>query len=145
MQGPASILLIDDQDDEALLVRRAIADTGYTGELSAVQSVMSARKYLESDAGPFIKLVLLDLKFPGPSGFDFLKWRGESSFSNRIPTVVLSNSDSQTDICQAYDLGANSYLNKPVSFTEFKDLIAAAISYWIDVNELPNDNGFGEL
>jgi CheY-like chemotaxis protein len=83
---------------------------------------------------PLPDLILLDLKMPGIDGFDVLKRIKETPKIKRIPVVILTSSKEQGDRALSYDIGANSYLVKPVSFTGFIEVIRQIEDYWLTLN-----------
>jgi DNA-binding response OmpR family regulator len=79
--------------------------------------------------------VLLDLKLPKVDGLQVLKILREDAHTRRLPVVVLSSSSEERDIVQSYELGANSYVRKPVDFAEFSEAVRQLAIYWLDLNE----------
>src|SRR5512140_200503 len=116
-----NILHVEDDPNDALLFQHACRKAGVSFDLRAVNDGDEAIAYLRGNADfcdrnkhPMPQLVLLDLKMPRLSGFDVLSWlRSETGFS-KLPVIVLTSSNHEMDIQRAYDLGANSYLVKPV-------------------------------
>jgi len=84
---------------------------------------------------PLPELVLLDLKLPKVDGLQVLKMLREDAHTRRLPVVVLSSSSEEHDIARSYDLGANSYVRKPVDFTEFSEAGGGGGIYWLGLNE----------
>jgi CheY-like chemotaxis protein len=82
-------------------------------------------------------VVLLDLKLPRRSGLEVLEWVRSQAPLRRLPIVVLTSSNQSQDVNRAYDLGANSYLVKPVDFDDLKAMIGKIHVYWIDLNTKP--------
>ncbi|HUU42111.1 MAG TPA: response regulator [Desulfatiglandales bacterium] len=82
-------------------------------------------------------LVLLDLKLPRKSGHEVLEWIHQQPTLKRLTVVVLTSSQQSSDINKAYDLGANSYLVKPVSFYALVDMVKSLDFYWFILNEKP--------
>jgi DNA-binding response OmpR family regulator len=83
-------------------------------------------------------LVLLDLKLPRRSGLEVLEWIREREGLKRLPVVVLTSSKEVADVNRAYDLGANSYLVKPVSFNSLLELVKSLEVYWLILNQKPD-------
>jgi CheY-like chemotaxis protein len=93
--------------------------------------------YANRERYPLPFLLLLDLKMPGTDGFEVLQWlRGETDL-RRLLVVVLTSSNLQADVDRAYELGANSYLVKPVEFAEMVNLIQRFEAYWSEINRTP--------
>jgi CheY-like chemotaxis protein len=139
-----TVLLVEDNVDDYLLVRRAFEKLGLGQPLWRVEDGEAAIRYLEGKGEyadrsiyPLPVLVLLDLKLPGLSGFDVLKWIRSQQVIRRIPVVVLTSSCDLRDINRAYELGANSYLKKPVSPADVEGMIAALGLYWLRWNQYP--------
>ncbi len=84
------------------------------------------------------KLILLDLKIPKIAGLDVLRAIKENPVTRIIPVVVLTSSRDEEDMLKSYSLGANSYIQKPVSFDEFRKLVQQLGSYWLEANLLPS-------
>ena len=82
-------------------------------------------------------LLLLDLKMPGTDGFEVLQWIRQQTDLKRLLIVVLTSSNLQADVDRAYELGANSYLVKPVSFDEMTNLVQRFEMYWTEINRTP--------
>ncbi len=138
------ILLVEDDPNDVLLIQRAFQKAGLRNTLKVVRDGEHAIEYL-SGQGPYANrerfplpfLVLLDLKMPGTDGFEVLRWvRGEPELK-RLLVVVLTSSNLQADVDRAYEMGANSYLVKPVEFDEMVHLIQRFEAYWTEINRTP--------
>lgn len=142
------ILLVEDNVDEQLLIRRAFTKARLSNALHVVGDGDTAVAYLAGEGEyanrsqhPLPCLVLLDLKLPRRSGHEVLEWkRGQAGIVGRIPVVVLTSSRESADVNRAYDLGANSYLTKPVAFEGLLEMVKGLGLYWVVLNEKP-DNG----
>ena len=138
------ILLVEDDPNDTLLIKRAFDKANLGGQFRAVASGDQAIEYLRgvenyADRGqfPLPFLLLLDLKMPGRDGFEVLRWvRAQSEF-RRLLVVVLTSSNLQADVDRAYELGANSYLVKPVEFGEMVNMIQRFEAYWAELNRRP--------
>jgi two-component system, response regulator len=138
------ILLVEDNPDDEVLAVRALKRSNVAKEIIVVRDGAEAVNYLFSE-GPFAgsepkplpHLVLLDLKLPKLDGLGVLRRIRAEERTRLVPVVILSSSDEEDDRIQAYSLGANSYVRKPVDFEQF--LIAAAQLgiYWLVLNESP--------
>src|SRR5690242_4830238 len=138
------ILLAEDDPNDTLLIKRAFQKAGLGNALKTVNNGEEALDYLRgingySDRGrfPVPFLLLLDLKMPGTSGFEVLQWVRSQSDFKRLLVVVLTSSNFQADVDRAYDLGANSYLVKPVEFNEMVHMIQRFEAYWTELNRFP--------
>ncbi len=138
------ILLAEDDANDVLLIQRAFQKAGIKDLLKVVRDGEQAIEYLAGrglyanrERYPFPFLLLLDLKMPGTDGFEVLHWiRGEPGL-RRLLVVVLTSSNLQADVDRAYELGANSYLVKPVEFDEMVNLIRRFEAYWNEINRTP--------
>ena len=140
---PPAILLAEDDDNDVLLMKRAIVRAGITNPLHVTRDGEEALAYLagrgrfaDRTQNPLPALLLLDLKMPKLSGFEVLQWIRSQSNMKRLPVVVLSSSFQDTDINKAYDLGANSYLVKPADFASRIDLVKKLQAYWLTANQM---------
>jgi len=138
------ILLVEDDPNDVLLTRRAFSKAGVSATVSVVEDGDAAVAYLSGNGRyadraqyPLPTIVLLDLKLPRRSGLEVLTWIRQQSPLKRIPVVVLTSSRESVDVNRAYDLGANSYLVKPVSFEELAKLLHALNVYWDGWNVRP--------
>jgi CheY-like chemotaxis protein len=138
------ILLVEDDPNDQALVRRAFVKAKLTNPLQMVDDGDEAVRYLQGDGGyadrqlhPLPSLILLDLKLPRRSGLDVLEWIRAQPSIRRIPVVVLTSSADSNDIARAYDLGANSYLVKPLAFEGLLELLRTVGLYWMVMNTSP--------
>lgn len=139
-----SILLVDDNPSDIALTQRAMARSAIKNPLVVAEDGQQALDYLFGSganaphrAGDAPILILLDLKLPRIDGLEVLRRIRADSRTRRIPVVLLSSSGEQTDIAAGYDLGANSYIRKPVDFHQFAETIRQLGLYWLAINEPP--------
>ena len=139
-----TILLAEDNSTDALMVQRAFKKAHLMNPVQVVDDGDKAVAYL-SGQGPYADretyplpmLLLLDLKLPRRSGLEVLEWlRGQEGLK-RLPVVVLTSSKESADVNRAYDLGANSYLVKPVDFDPLLEMVKTLGLYWVVMNEKP--------
>jgi CheY-like chemotaxis protein len=142
------ILLVEDDSNDILLIERAFQKAGLRHMLKVVPGGDQAVAYLNGSGAyanrerfPFPFMVLLDLKMPGTDGFDVLQWIRAEPACKRLLVVVLTSSNLQADVDRAYDLGANSYLVKPVEFSQMLNLLQRFEVYWTEINRLPTAPG----
>ncbi|MEM6845482.1 MAG: response regulator [Bacteroidota bacterium] len=123
-----SVLLVEDNPGDARLVREALKDSAEPLEISVASDGQEALDMLET-LRPDI--ILLDLNLPKVDGRDVLKTIKDDPRLKRIPVVVLSTSESELDINDAYDAHANSYIAKPLDFAEFTSIVHDIQHYWL--------------
>ena len=134
------VLLVDDSENDALLVRIAFERAGFTAPLQVVHDGEEAIAYLEGDGVfadrakfPLPTALLLDLNMHRQSGFDVLSWIRKQPQLKQLCVYILSASSQTVDIQLAYDLGANSYLVKPGTFDEMKRM-ARGLLAWLKLS-----------
>lgn len=144
MLDTQNILLVEDDANDVLLIQRAFQKAGFKNALKVVRDGSQAIDYLrgippydDRTKSPLPFLMLLDLKMPGTSGFEVLQWVRNQPEFKRLLIVVLTSSNLQADVDRAYELGANSYLVKPVEFDEMVSMIQRFEIYWTEINRLP--------
>ncbi len=144
---PFHILHVEDDDVHAGLVRRILADAPVRVELIRLADGADAIRYLRgTGAGPdrpWPDLILLDLKLPKISGHEVLRALKRDDRLRQIPVVVLTCSDSEDDRRRAYAAYANSYLVKPLKFTELERLLRDLNDYWATLNRPAPPSGRG--
>ena len=131
---PAHFLLAEDDDDHAELVLRSLTRHRVTNTVDRVADGEEVMLYLRH-AGIYAgkkrpDVLLLDLNMPRMNGHDVLRLMKEDMVLRKIPVVILTTSDAETDRIKAYDLHANSYLVKPVDFTQFSKMVDDLSLYW---------------
>ena len=138
------VLLVEDELNDVLLVKRAFRKAGANVSMHVVNDGQAAVDYLAGHgiytdrvAYPLPTLLWLDLKFPRKSGHEVLEWLRNQAALNRMPVVVLTSSKESRDVNRAYDLGANSYLVKPVAFADLLKMAQTLDLYWLQLNEDP--------
>jgi CheY-like chemotaxis protein len=144
-EADVTILLVEDNPTDVLLIRRALDKAKLANPLQIVSDGDAAVQYLSGDGRftdrrvhPLPVLVLLDLKLPRRSGIEVLQWLRTQERLRRIPVVVLTSSQQDRDVNAAYDSGANSYLVKPVEFDGLLRMLQTVNMYWLVLNEKPD-------
>lgn len=139
-----TILLVEDNTDDVFLIQRAFRTANLANPIRVIGDGEEAIAYLGGQGRytdraryPLPVLLLLDLKLPRRSGLEVLEWRLTQPGLRRLPTVVLTSSRENVDVNRAYDLGANSYLVKPVAFEALMDIVKTLNLYWLILNEPP--------
>lgn len=139
-----AILLVEDNPSDVGLTRRALQKNHVLNELVVARDGQEALDFLFR-MGPFAErdpaiqpmLVLLDLKLPKVDGLTVLQRIRVETRTRMIPVVILTTSNDASDVRAAYTLGANSYIRKPVDFTEFTEVIKQLSIYWLVLNQPP--------
>jgi DNA-binding response OmpR family regulator len=141
--GSRTILLIEDNEDDLFLMKRALKDAGFTNALHTVQDGDQAIEYLGGTGQygdrlryPIPALIFLDLKLPGKSGHEVLAWLRAQSHLNSTVVVVLTSSDLGPDVKTAYSIGADSYLVKPPTGDKLTKLSKAFNWGWLEHQQL---------
>ena len=145
MAEPAkTILLIEDDSDHELLTIRALRKANIANEIKIARDGEEALDLLFGDGEDALttcpQVVLLDLKLPKVDGLEVLRRIRENERTRMLPVVVLTSSDEESDIIRSYRLGVNSYIRKPVNFTEFAEATRQLGMYWLVLNECPPSN-----
>jgi CheY-like chemotaxis protein len=142
--GKTTILLAEDDQNDIMLIRRAFTKSHVVNPIACVENGEEVVNYLSGSGAysdreqhPLPFMLLLDLKLPRMSGHEVLKWLRAQQGLKRLPVVVLTSSREPADINKAYELGANSYLVKPVVFEEFTTLLKQLQVYWLMLSEHP--------
>ncbi|MHB9130228.1 MAG: response regulator [Armatimonadota bacterium] len=138
------ILLVEDNRDDAELTRLALSECKVVNQLiwvhdgqEALEWLYCTGKHAERDPCLLPTVVLLDLKLPKINGLEVLERIRKHPFTRRLPVVILTSSREEQDIMRGYDLGANSYIRKPVDFEQFTHAIKELGVYWMVMNEPP--------
>lgn len=132
-----NILLIEDDPNDVLLIKRAFRKVNNKYSINFVDNGEDAIAYLKGDNNysdreqyPLPSLIILDLKLPRKSGHEVLEWLKKQQNLKYIPCVILTSSNRDEDIKKAFDLGANSYFIKPASFDTLQQIIKNLKNYW---------------
>lgn len=138
------ILLAEDDEAQAALAVKAFERTGLSNPIivlndgdETIEYLAGRGKYADREDYPLPSLLLLDLKMPNKDGFEVLEWIRAQPDLKRLRVVVLTDSKYKEDINRAHELGANSYLVKPVGLRDFVSLAEAIKGYWIWLSERP--------
>ena len=135
------VLLVEDNPDDVLITRRAWKKGGLKNQLCIVNNGEEALMFLRRGEGyvdaPTPCLILLDLKMPRMDGFDVLEIIKDDDTLRSIPVIILTSSERDKDIERAYQLGCNSYIKKPVNFTNFIEAITEIKRFWLTLSKIP--------
>jgi DNA-binding response OmpR family regulator len=143
-ESKLNILLIEDNEDHAELVKRSFSRYSIANNLIHLSDGEAAIDFFDEHKADFDRndkvskyITLLDLRLPKIDGLDVLKHIKYDLGLTGAPVIVLTSSDAQSDIIKAYKLHANSYLVKPMNFDKFSELIKEMVMYWLVWNKSP--------
>jgi two-component system response regulator len=136
------ILLVEDNPRDEALTLRALKKSNIVNDVTVVRDGVEALAYFFSDKkhdDPVVmpQLILLDLKLPKVDGLEVLRRLRADERTRRLPVVVFTSSSEEEDMIKSYDLGANSYVRKPVEFEQFLEATRQLGMYWLVLNEAP--------
>jgi len=138
------ILLVEDNPDDEALTMRALKQSKLANEIvitrdgnEALEFLFATGKYEGRDVSHTPAVVLLDLKLPKLSGLEVLQRLRADRRTRLVPVVVLTSSSEDEDMMRSYELGANSYVRKPVVFGQFADAVSQLGLYWMLLNQPP--------
>jgi two-component system response regulator len=138
------ILLVEDNEDDVALTLRALEKNRLQNEVEIVRDGQEALdllfrrgEYASRPSTELPELVLLDLKVPRVDGLEVLRQIRSSPITQFLPVVVLTSSSQERDVVQSYQLGANSYVQKPVDFDDFIEATRQLGMYWLVLNKRP--------
>ncbi len=141
MNHKAVIMLVEDNEMDVVLTLDAFKEARLINPIQVARTGEDALEYLGGIGNyqnrtlyPLPELILLDLKLPGVSGLDLLKQIKTNPDLKRIPVIILTSSAEEGDRSLGYDLGANSYLVKPISFEGFLEVVGKIKEYWLTLN-----------
>jgi len=144
MKKPAHILLIEDNRMDVELTLDGFKEAHIDNTIQVAKNGQEGLDYLfgrgdyaDRQKYPLPHLILLDLKMPRVDGFEVLRQVKATPIIKRIPVIVLTSSKEEGDRALSYDIGANSYLVKPVSFEGFADVVKHINGYWLLLNVEP--------
>ena len=139
-----TILLVEDDPSDVDLTRRAFEKSSLGNTLAVVHDGLEALDYLFSaydsagrEPAQLPTVILLDLNLPKVDGLEVLRRIRADSRTRRLPVVILTSSTEQQDLVKGYELGANSYIRKPIDFYQFAEKIRQMELYWLVLNEPP--------
>lgn len=138
------ILLVEDNPDDEALTLLALGENEIHHEVAvahdgaeALAYLFGTGKYKDRDTSVAPVLVLLDLNLPRISGLEVLRRMRSDERTKLLPVIILTSSKQEEDRLQGYSFGANSYIRKPVDYTQFVEAVRQLSSYWLTLNEAP--------
>ncbi len=141
MERIAHILLVEDNQMDVILTLDAFREAKINNKVNVARNGQEALDYLfgegkfaDRDVFPLPSIILLDLKMPGIDGFEVLNQIKSTEGLKRIPVIILTSSKDEGDRALSYDIGANSYLLKPVSYEGFIEVVKKIDDYWFSLN-----------
>ena len=144
MENNKVILLVEDNPDDEALTLRALKKNNIKNEVvvardgaEALEFLFGTGKYAGRNTDVIPQVVLLDLKLPKVEGLEVLRQVRADRRTKLLPVVILTSSNEEQDRIQGYDLGANSYVRKPVDFSQFLEAARQLGLYWLVLNEAP--------
>lgn len=136
-KNQSTILLVEDNPTDVMMTREALEENSISRNLIVVEDGIEALEYLKN-ASVLPSLILLDLNLPRMSGRELLQTLKTHDTYKSIPVIVLTTSNADDDIANAYSLNANCYITKPVDFTNFVEIIRSFDEFWFRCATLPN-------
>ena len=132
-----TVLVVEDNEDEALILNKVLCTSGLTNSIRVVHDGEEAVRYLQGQGEyvnrvifPLPDIIIADLKMPGMGGMGVLKWLKSHPSFFVIPLIVLTGSEMTSDIQTAYALGANAYMVKPPHFDDLRETMTESLKYW---------------
>lgn len=139
---PVEILLVEDDQDDIFLTKKAFEKQSVINNLHVVQDGVDAMAFLRQEEehadAPRPDIILLDLNLPTMDGDEVLEAIQDDPELRTIPVVVLTSSEAEEDIVRSYELNANAYLTKPVDFEGFVGIIESIDQFWINFVKVPD-------
>jgi len=139
MRNSKPILLVEDDDVDAMTTKRALNEIKVTNELVHRVDGEDGLDYLRQDVAQQPCVILLDLNMPRMNGFEFLKYIKADETLKKIPVVVLTTSDADQNIVESFEMGVAGYITKPVDYKQFVEAIRTVNMYWT-LSMLPNED-----
>ena len=140
------ILMADDDADDRLMIKEALKETNFNSDLKFVEDgeelldyLNKRKRYHDLVRAPLPSLILIDLNMPRKNGNEAIMEIKNDPVLKRIPIVVLTTSRAEEDILLTYNLGANSFISKPLKFSEMVELMRTLQEYWFHTVTLPPD------
>ena len=140
----ATILLVEDNEDDEILTLRALKANDIENQVfvardgaDALDFLFCKKNYADRDPYDMPQLILLDIKLPKIDWLEVLRCIRAEKRTRLLPVVLLTSSNEEHDILEGYKSGANSYMRKPVNYTQFVEFVGHLGSFWLGLNEAP--------
>jgi two-component system response regulator len=148
MANNKTLLLVEDNPDDEELTLRALRKQNLANDIvvardgqEALDWMFAEGEYATRDINDLPQVILLDLKLPKVDGLQVLERIRANNITRNVPVVVLTSSNEEQDLLRSYDLGANSYVRKPVDFEQFLEAARQLGLFWLVLNEVPYGRG----
>ena len=142
-----TILIVEDDENDALFIQRAFAKAGVSNPIRWVHNGEEAIAYLKhtgpfanKEENPFPRVIITDLKMPQMDGLQLLRWLAENRECRVVPTIVFTSSTAQSDVNEAFNHGAGAYIVKPIDIRELDRVAKIIADYW-RLSLLPDQSG----
>ncbi|MEP1033545.1 response regulator [Ekhidna sp.] len=146
LTNDVQIVLVEDNPDDAELTMRSLKNSNFVNEIvwlkdgeEAINYLTGKGEYSKRDLNIKPRLILLDLKLPKLNGMEVLEIIKKNESLDKIPVVVMTSSKENRDLEKCYALGANSYVVKPINFTNFMQMTKEISMYWVLINQIPDE------
>lgn len=140
------ILLVEDNDDDIELTKLAFQENKFANSIKIIKDGEQALNFLLRKGNNELEeigrpvFILLDINLPKVNGMDILMHLKKDNYIKHVPVIMLTTSRQDEDIVKSYDLGANSYVRKPVDYQEFVSVINNLGIYWLAINQIPQED-----
>ncbi len=138
--APVRILVADDDEEDRDLIKDALKESRVINPLEFVKDGEELMTRLQRD-GELPGLILLDLNMPKKDGREALREIKSDPRLRSIPVIILTTSKAEEDVYRTYNLGVNSFITKPVTFSSLVDVLNKVAQYWLEIVQLPRHNG----
>ena len=139
LEHPRHVLVVEDDGSYRWVLRRLL-ESAFGDEISVEEAPTGDVAFERVDSGPPLDLVLLDLSLPGHNGFEILEHLRANERTRRVPVIVVTSSQEQSDVRRAYELGANSFVSKSDSPEKTLQRLRLLPVYWLELNRLPEED-----
>jgi two-component system response regulator len=138
-EHPKHVLVVEDDGSYRWVLRRLL-ESAFGDEISVEEAPNGDAAFERVDSGPPLDLVLLDLSLPGHNGFEILEHLRANERTRRVPVIVVTSSQEESDVRRAYELGANSFVSKSDSPEKTLQRLRLLPVYWLELNRLPEED-----